>query len=251
MARKAPGVRINFKRWITSCFPFAPAEKKGTCDKKALQIMCRIQIAVKYGARAHLPTAKCLTFLHSLEAGESSGPLKAMNSACVRVCWISEGVLLCVSHRRTRQLRPAHWNTWRGALHKAREHIQSKHAQPPLISTLLLGCFWPRASLSLVFFFLPSLKHSAAYLKMLPAFVLCHLFHSNVLLLTPRWRKTTDTVIWILATFLLPSSWYFVFSFSVQASNIRLGQTCLSRHLELHVQTDNEVSPDPSSELSE
>lgn len=139
MVGNAPGVRINFKNWNTSHFPFAAAEK-GTCDKKRLQILCCIQIAVKCCAGAHPSTANRLTFLHSLEAKESSGPLKAMNFACVRVrvrvCWISEGALLCVSHRHTRQLCPARWNTWRGALHKAREHIQCEHAQLTLLFSL-------------------------------------------------------------------------------------------------------------------
>lgn len=85
MVENAPGVRINFKNWITSQVPFAAPEKKGTCDKKLLQIMCCIQVAVKCCTRAHLSTANRLTFLHSLKAKESSGPLKAMNFACVRV----------------------------------------------------------------------------------------------------------------------------------------------------------------------
>lgn len=83
MVGNAPGVRINFGLHHT--FHLLPLEKKATCDKKPLQIMCGIQIAVKCYARAHLPTTSRLTFLHSLEAKESSGPLEAMNFACVHV----------------------------------------------------------------------------------------------------------------------------------------------------------------------
>lgn len=199
--------------------------KKGKCDKKPLQIMCGIQIAVKYCARAHLPTANRPTFLHSLEAKESSGPLKAMNSACVRVrvCWISEGVLICVSHRHTRQLCPAHWNTWRVALHKASKHIQCKHAQLTLLLSLYFWAFFLAVCSTFACFF-SRLETQWAYLKMLSVFVLCHLFCSNVLIIKSWWCKTTDTVIWILVTSCLPSASVLCFLFHCDKEILEQGR---------------------------
>lgn len=85
MVGNAPGVRIHFKSWITSQFPFVPSEK-GYVTLKQLRSLSSVSVAWKCIASGRLLPASDLTFLHFLEAKESSGPLKAMNFACARVC---------------------------------------------------------------------------------------------------------------------------------------------------------------------
>lgn len=115
------------------------------------------------------------------------------------VCWISEVrcsafhivthgscVLLTETRGEVRYIRPestssANTHSWLFYSHSS------------------LGLFLAVCS-TFACFFLSSLKHSAAYSKMLSVFVLCHLFCSNIITLRSWWCETTNTDTWISAT---------------------------------------------------
>lgn len=189
--------------------------------------MCGIQIAVKCYAGAHLPTANPLTFLHSLEAKESSGPLKAMNFACVRV---RVHVCRVLNKWRCAALRFA-WSHTAAASRSLKHVARCRYIRPKSTSSVNTHSWLFYSHPSLGLFSLSSLKHSAADSKMLFVFALCHLFRSNLKTFRLWWWKTADTVIWILATscpqslLLSSQELFFVFSSSVWQRNIRKRRT--------------------------
>lgn len=133
------------------------------------------------------------------------------------LCWISEGVLLCVSHRHTQQLRPVHPNTWWGELHKTQEHIQCEHAELTLwILALVWGFFLGGGSCVPLLLVFP--LNFVAYSEMLLCFWTSHLFSSKIPILRSWWCEIMVPLTWVLATSfsqsLLFSSQQMVFYFS-------------------------------------